>query len=90
MELTEKTQTQLLTCPALSQACRVLGQEHSSLKGRQSAGVTGSWAQTSSFDATTCFGHAEPSTGRKINTSEKLLELRKCYIANSTDFSHTT
>ena len=71
MELTDKMRTQLLTYPALSHAYRGLSTEYSSLNDRQSAGVTASWVQTNSFEATTCFGHAEQSRDRKINTSEK-------------------
>lgn len=71
MELTDKTRTQLLTYPALSHAYRVLGTEYSSLKDRQSARVTGRWAQTNSFDATACFGPAEPSSGKKFKTLER-------------------
>ena len=52
----------------LSHAYRVLGTEYSSLKGRQSARVAGSWVQTNSLDASACFGPAQTSSGRKFKT----------------------
>ena len=68
MELIDKTHTQLQTSSVLSHAYRVLSTECSSLKDLQSARVTGRWVQTDSFDATTCFGPAEPFSGKKYTT----------------------